>query len=323
MTDDAFVLPVDKPEGPTSHDVVADARRALGTRKIGHTGTLDPFASGLLVLCVGWATRLAEYLTDLPKSYVAEARLGVETDTLDREGRVVAETARWEGLTRREIQSAASALVGEIEQIPPQYSAKKVGGEAMHRRARRGEVVELPPVPVTIHALEVRDVDLPRVTLAVRCSSGTYVRALARDLGARLGVGAHLTSLRRTTVGGFDVERAVSLADLDDTEVVERARLSPVDALGHLPQMKVDADAARRIRHGQRIRVDEPLPGPGRMAPGRAGTALGGVDAPPSSVDLRVDAPAVEPVVVTCGVALVAIARIEGGVLKPRKVFPA
>lgn len=300
MGDDAFVLPVDKPEGPTSHDVVAQARRALGTRKIGHTGTLDPFASGLLILCVGRATRLAEYLTGLPKSYVAEARLGVETDTLDREGRVVAETDGWERLTREEIESAATTLVGEIEQVPPQFSAKKVGGEAMHRRARRGETVELAPAPVTIYDLEVDEVDLPRVTFRVRCSSGTYVRALARDLGAGLGVGAHLTALRRTAVGGLEVERAVSLDALDDAEAVEAARLSPVDALAHLSRIEVDAGAARRIRHGQRIR-----------------------HAQESHVEHVEDDGDLQPVLVTRGGELVAVADIEGGVLKPRKVFPA
>lgn len=309
MADDAFVLPVDKPEGPTSHDVVALARRALGTRKIGHTGTLDPFASGLLVLCVGRATRLAEYLTGLPKSYVAEARLGVETDTLDREGRVVAETDVWAGLTRDEIESATTALVGEIEQVPPQFSAKKVGGEAMHRKARRGETVELPPVPVTIYALEVHEVDLPRVTFSVRCSSGTYVRALARDLGAGLGVGAHLTALRRTAVGGLDVERAASLDALDVVEVVEAARLSPVDALAHLARIEVDADAARRIRHGQRIHHAK-----------ESRTAAESRTAQKSRVEHDGD---LEPVLVTRGGELVAVADVEGGVLKPRKVFPA
>jgi tRNA pseudouridine55 synthase len=326
VTDDAFVLPVDKPEGPTSHDVVARARRALGTRKIGHTGTLDPFASGLLVLCVGRATRLAEYLTGLPKSYVAEARLGVETDTLDREGRVVSETDGWEGLTREEIESAAAELVGEIEQVPPQFSAKKVGGEAMHRKARRGEVVELASVPVTIHALDVEEVYLPTVTFAVRCSSGTYVRALARDLGERLAVGAHLTGLRRTSVGDHDVGRAVSLDDLDTPGVVARARMSPVEALGHLPRIEVDAEAARRIRHGQRIRVDELPPGADGVRSGARAPTAEPIDAgeePVGAAAGSVDTAAAEPIVVTCGADLVAVARLDAGVLKPRKVFPA
>lgn len=321
MTDDAFVLLVDKPEGPTSHDVVAQARRALDTRKIGHTGTLDPFASGLLILCVGRATRLSEYLTGLPKSYVAVARLGVETDTLDREGRVVAETDRWKELGREEIETAASTLVGEIDQVPPQYSAKKVDGEAMHRKARRGEVVALPPVPVTVHAFEVHDVDPPRVTLSVRCSSGTYVRALARDLGRRLDVGAHLISLRRTAVGDLDVDDAVSLGSLERAEVVRTARLSPLEALAHLPRIAVDAEEARRIRHGQKIRVTrtavEPL---GVAAPGSPG--ISDVGSPDASAMEPAEA-VVDPVVVACGGALAAVARLEEGVLKPRKVFPA
>ncbi|NIP58321.1 MAG: tRNA pseudouridine(55) synthase TruB, partial [Gemmatimonadetes bacterium] len=200
------VLPVDKPVGPTSHDVVARARRALDTGRIGHTGTLDPFASGLLLLCVGPATRLSEYLTALEKSYVAVARLGVGTDTLDPEGAVVERSDSWSELDRARIEEASASFLGRREQVPPQFSAKKVGGEAMYARARRGERVELSPIPVEIHELELLGVDLPDVRLRIRCSSGTYVRALARDLGAALGEPAHLAELRRTAVGSFRVQ---------------------------------------------------------------------------------------------------------------------
>lgn len=295
-----FILPVDKPEGPTSHDVVASARRALETRRVGHTGTLDPFASGLLLLCVGRATRLAEYLSGFDKSYVAEARLGVETDTLDRDGRVVVESEAWRDVGAADVEGALASLVGEIGQVPPQFSAKKVAGEAMHRRARRGETVELAPVTVTVHSIEVEAIDLPGVRFRVRCSTGTYVRSLARDLGARLGTGAHLTALRRVEVGGFHVDEAVAVGDLGDEAAEWRARVSPLDAISHMARFEVDAEAAGRIRHGQRIRVGAEALGGGR-------------NEGPS------DRPAL--VVVSHADDLLAIASVENGVLKPRKVF--
>ncbi len=288
-----WVLPVDKPEGPTSHDVVARARRALGTRRVGHTGTLDPFASGLLLLCVERATRLAEYLTGLDKRYEATAVLGTSTDTDDREGAVTAETDAWRRLTGAEVQEALRALEGEQEQVPPQYSAKKVAGEAMHRRARRGERVRLEPVRVQVHEIVPLEVDLPRVRFSVHCSSGTYVRALARDLGAVLGVGGHLVALRRTAVGGFRVEDAVPADDLDDGAAAQRARLSPLEAVAHLPRVELDDPAlADRLRQGQRVRWDE-----GSRAPGDGSVAI-----------------------VSEG-GLLAIGALEDGVLRPRKVL--
>lgn len=301
-----YVLPVDKPEGPTSHDVVAMARRALGTRKIGHTGTLDPFASGVLVLCVGRATRLAEYLTGLDKSYVAEARLGVSTDTLDRDGEVVAESQAWGELTPDAIGAALAGFVGDIHQVPPQFSAKKVEGEAMHRKARRGERVALEPVSVTIHDIELMDVELPAVTFRLHCSTGTYVRAIARDLGEALGVGAHLTRLRRTRVGGFDLGGAVPASELEDAELVAARQVDPVDALRHLERIDVDASHAERIRHGQRVRVAV-----GAGVVGGEGHPAG---LPPNEAAL---------VAVVHDDRLVAVARFVDGVVKPAKVFPA
>jgi tRNA pseudouridine55 synthase len=224
-----FVLPVDKPEGPTSHDVVAAARKALSERRIGHTGTLDPFASGLLLLCVGRATRLAEYFSGLDKEYEAEARLGIATDTLDRDGNVVAVSERWSEVTEEGLEAALGALRGDIEQVPPQFSAKKVEGERAYKSARDGRRVELPPVPVTVRELTLTGVDLPFVRFRVRCSSGTYVRALARDLGAGLGVGAHLTALRRTAVGPRSVEGALRLDDLGDSALVAGAAVRPLE----------------------------------------------------------------------------------------------
>lgn len=284
-----FVLPVDKPEGPTSHDVVGAARRALGERRVGHSGTLDPFASGLLLLCVGRATRIAEYLTGLDKAYEATALLGVSTDTLDRDGEVVARSDAWRGLTAAAVRSALEALGGDVEQVPPQYSAKKVDGVAMHRRARRGERVELEACAVTIHQIELTGFDAPEVRLRVGCSSGTYVRALARDLGDALGVGAHLTRLRRTAIGRFDVADAMALDALGDASAVARARISPADALGHLPSLLVGEEAARRLAQGQRVRV---------------------ADAPDGALVAVVDPG-----------GLCAVAEVAGGVVRPQKVF--
>jgi tRNA pseudouridine55 synthase len=252
-TDDAMVLPVDKPVGPTSHDVVREARRQLGVRRIGHTGTLDPFASGLLLLCVGRATRLAEYLSGLDKSYDATARLGQSTDTLDLEGEVVEESDAWSGLDRTAIADALAAFRGEIDQIPPQFSAKKVDGVPMHRRARRGETRDLEPCRVTVHSIDLLSADLPYVRFRMRCSSGTYVRCVARDLGAELGVGAHLTALRRTGIGSFSVSGAVSVQELSDPGAVRGLAVDPLSALGHLPAIQVDDQVARRLTHGQKI----------------------------------------------------------------------
>lgn len=290
-----FVLAVDKPEGPTSHDVVAMARRALGTRRVGHTGTLDPFASGLLLLCVGHATRLAEYLTGMPKSYEATIRLGVATDTHDLHGEQIGETISVDGLGEAQIVEAVRSFVGPLDQVPPQFSAKKVDGEAMHRKARRGEHVDLPPVPVHVHEASLVRWEAPNAVVTVSCSSGTYIRAIARDLGEALECGAHLTTLRRTSVGDFDVQAAVSLEEMEDDVRVAQAKISPVDVMRHLRAVTLDAPEVERIRHGQRIRVEDPS---------EAGASTEG-----------------EVVTVRHDVDLVAIADLVDGVLRPRKVF--
>jgi tRNA pseudouridine55 synthase len=255
------VLPLDKPVGPTSHDVVVAARKALGERRMGHTGTLDPFASGLLLVCVGSATRLAQYLTGMDKTYEATARLGVATDTEDREGKVVSASEAWRDVTLEGLEAAAEGLRGTISQRPPRFSAKKVGGEAAHRRARRGEDVELAPRTVTVRELTVLRLDPPDAYLRVRCSSGTYVRSLARDLGETLGVGAHLTALRRTAIGGFSVEGALRPDELKDEARVGSAWIDPLDAIGSLPRVQVDADGVRAIGYGQAVPVEGALDG--------------------------------------------------------------
>ena len=259
------VLPVDKPAGPTSHDVVAAARRALDTRRIGHTGTLDPFATGLLLLCVGPSTKLAQYISGLDKVYEAVARLGTATDTLDATGEVVAETDAWASLDEAAVRAAFERQQGTVRQTPPAYSAKRVGGRKAYELARSGQAVELAPVEVTIHALEVESVDGADVHFRMRCSSGTYVRAVARDAGETLGVGAHLTALRRTAVGRHEVADAVGFdaltaAEADGSgsgtaEAVETVLLTPLQALAHLPRVEVDAEQARRVGHGQRLEL--------------------------------------------------------------------
>jgi tRNA pseudouridine55 synthase len=246
-------LAVDKPSGPTSHDIVAEARRELRIRKVGHTGTLDPFATGLLILAVGAATRLIEYLGSLEKEYVATARLGETTDTLDPEGDSVFVSDGWQGLNRERIEAALNSFVGEMDQMPPVFSAKKVGGESAHRRARRGEDVELKPSPVTIHEIELLALSLPEVTFRLRCSTGTYVRSVARDLGELLGVGAYLSALRRTGIGPFRVEDALSPVDLGDPEKVASRLWPPRRALQHLPELELGEAEFRRLGQGQAI----------------------------------------------------------------------
>jgi tRNA pseudouridine55 synthase len=266
-------LAVDKPSGPTSHDIVADARRSLRIRKVGHAGTLDPFATGLLLLAVGAATRLMEYLGPLEKEYVATARLGETTETLDPEGESAFVSDGWKRMDRAQIEAALKSFEGQMDQLPPVYSAKKLGGESAHRRARRGEPVELRPSSVTIHEVELLALSLPEVTFRLRCSTGTYVRSVARDLGERLGVGAYLTALRRTAIGPVRVEDALDPTDLDDPEKVAEGLMSPRQALRHLPELEVGESEFQRLGHGQSIALDDlrselnPV-SPKTMAPG-------------------------------------------------------
>ena len=296
LTTSGGVIPVDKPAGPTSHDVVAVARRLLGTPRVGHTGTLDPMATGLLLLCVGPATRLVQFLTGLPKDYEASVRLGVSTVTDDAEGDVEATSDSWRELAPGAVDDALDALRGRSWQVPPQFSAKKIGGEAAHYRARRGESVELAPVEVDVLELDLLEWQPPELQLRVRCSAGTYVRALARDLGEALGTGAHLTALRRTAIDDFSVEGALVTEALGEPSLVERAWISPADALAHLPRVEVRSDDAVRLSQGQVVAA--------------ADTGAGG---PPQDGLVAILKERV----------LVAVAEREGERLRPRKVFPA
>ena len=240
---------VDKPAGITSHDVVSRVRRLAGTRKVGHAGTLDPMATGVLVLGINRATRLLGHLMLTEKSYDATIRLGVATTTDDAEGEVVS-TAPTDGLTDEAIRAALATFVGDIEQVPTAVSAIKVDGQRAYARVRAGEDVQLAARPVTIHTLDVHEVRGAEVDISVRCSSGTYIRAIARDLGSLLGVGGHLTALRRTAVGAFDLDVAHTLDELG-----EEFRFVPIAAAARATFASYDLDERRAadVRVGRRL----------------------------------------------------------------------
>jgi tRNA pseudouridine55 synthase len=272
----------------TSHDVVHRVRRVLGLRAVGHTGTLDPFATGLLVLLLGRATRLARFLDRQTKQYLATARLGIQTSTDDLTGAVTAQSADWELISRSILERELNGLEGEQLQQPPQFSAKQVAGERSYRKARRGEVASLEPARVTVHRIDLIEYQPPDVTFRAEVSTGTYIRALARDLGERLGVGAHLTALRRQAIGSLRVDDAVSLEQLDPGAVIPAHAVLP-----DLPRVELDAEARNAVAHGRAV-VD------GREA-GRWGSG--------------------EAVALLSGNDLVAIARTEGGWLRPTVVL--
>ncbi len=246
------ILLVDKPGGITSHDVVARARRALGTRKIGHAGTLDPMATGLLVLGVEAATRLLTFIVGLDKTYEATIRLGAATDTDDADGTIVTTTDA-ASLDPIRIRDEIATLTGEISQVPSRVSAIKVGGRRAYDIARAGEEVELAARTVTVSRFAVteerREGGFVDLDVVVDCTSGTYIRALARDLGDALGVGGHLTALRRTRIGPFDVDGAASVEHIGDARLLSPAAAA-VPVLGAFP---VSQDEARDLRHGKRL----------------------------------------------------------------------
>jgi tRNA pseudouridine55 synthase len=270
-------LIIDKPAGWTSHDVVARVRHLLHERRVGHTGTLDPFATGLLVLLTGRATRLAQFLSGLEKEYEAVIRLGYATDTGDVTGKPLmnSEAPNFPVSDMKfgeaEIEAALASLRGEIDQIPPMYSAKKQQGRKLYELARRGEEVERQPVRVTIQKFETNrakggllkdnldgtyDLDV-----LVACSAGTYVRTLAEDFGKRLGIGAHVAELRRTRVGGFGIESASTLDQLQQSiaeEALGRVLLTPDAALAHLPAIDLNVDDVRKARNGVNVSAQKP-----------------------------------------------------------------
>jgi len=255
---------VDKPAGPTSFDVVRRVSGALRASKAGHTGTLDPMATGLLAVCLGEAVKLQQFLVEGDKRYLAEVAFGTATDTEDAEGRVV-ETGDPSGLAAAAVTAALLELTGEIEQLPPMYSAVRVGGRRLHRAARAGVEVERPPRRVRVHALELLAFEPPRGGLArarlrVRCGKGTYVRTLAASLGRLVGVPAHLSGLRRTGAGPFALEDALALDEIlrlarEEGPALAARVISPSDALSFLPGVRLDARQERALRQGQVLEV--------------------------------------------------------------------
>ena len=249
------VLVVDKPVGLTSHDVVQIIRRGTGIRRAGHTGTLDPRASGVLVVLIGPAVRLSEYVSASDKRYQATIRLGSSTDTFDAEGRVTS-SAPVGSITEEQFEDILDQYVGEIEQVPPPFSAIKVAGRKAYEMAREGEEVTLEPRVIQVYSLELLEWDSPEAVVDVFCSSGTYVRSLANDLGNALGVGAHLVGLRRTKSGRFTLRDAVPLRRLQESFTAGdwyRYLIPAAEALAEWPMVELDADQVELIRHGHRV----------------------------------------------------------------------
>lgn len=277
MADMDGVLIIDKPAGMTSHDVVARVRRITAHRRVGHTGTLDPFATGVLVVLVGRATRLAQFLSGAEKEYQAVIRLGFATDTGDRTGQRMPDAADQShakaqstlSFRKEEIERALASLRGAIEQTPPMYSAKKIAGRKLYELARRGEEVERPAVRVNISAFEPitpetllveNDDGAKDLNARVVCSAGTYIRTLAEDFGKGLGVGAHVAELRRTRAGQFKIEDAVTLdrlAEAVESGSLEQILISPDAAVSFLPALQLESDLARRVVNGIDVQIED------------------------------------------------------------------
>ena len=253
------VLVVDKPVGMTSHDVVQSVRRGTGIRRAGHTGTLDPRASGVLVVLIGPAVRLSEYVSASDKRYQATIRIGSTTDTYDAEGRITSQN-QFEDISEEQFDEILQQFVGEIKQVPPPYSAVKVKGRKAYEMARKGEEVELQPRTINVYSLEVLEWALPEAVIDVYCSSGTYVRSLTNDLGNALGTGAFLVGLRRTKSGRFTLRDAVPLRRLQesfDAGDWYKFLIPAAEALADWPLIELDADQVEKVRHGHRIPAEE------------------------------------------------------------------
>ncbi len=284
-------LNINKPAGMTSHDVVARLRRALGLRKLGHAGTLDPLATGVLVLCVGRATRLSEYVMRGDKRYLAVVRPGVSTDTWDAEGEVL-DRRDASGLQREAVMEALDSFRGDLEQLPPMYSAVKQDGRKLYELARAGVAVTRRPRSVTLHSLELVDWTPPTFTLELTCSAGTYVRSLAHDLGEALGTGAHLAALTRTASGAFRLQDATTPDDLLARPDWRSLLVPAAQALPQIPSLHLDEAACDHLLQGRTV----------ARRKGDPSTAL---------------AQALTP-----GGSLLAIVEGDASLWKPRKVFP-
>lgn len=253
------VLVVDKPVGMTSHDVVQVIRNGTGLRRAGHTGTLDPRASGVLVILVGPAVRLSEYVSASDKRYQAIIRLGSSTDTFDADGKFT-RTDQPVDVTEEQFEKVLQTFIGEIEQVPPPYSAVKVQGRKAYEMARQGEEVDLTPRKITVHHLEVLEWAPPEVVIDVHCSSGTYVRSLANDLGVQLGCGAYLVGLRRTKSGRFSLRDATPLRKLQEAFAAGnwyQYLIPAAEALGDWPAVELSPDEVEGVRHGHRVQARE------------------------------------------------------------------
>lgn len=256
------IINIRKEAGFTSHDVVAKMRGILRQKKIGHTGTLDPQATGVLPVCLGSGTKLCDMLTDKDKEYVAELLLGVCTDTQDTTGRVLNE--RPVEVSEQEVRDAVCSFVGEYDQIPPMYSALKVDGKKLYELARAGKEVERKARRVTIAEIEILEIQLPVVKMRVACSKGTYIRTLCADIGEKLGCGGTMQSLVRTKVGQFTIDQAVTLAELEQLRDAERVGevLLPVDAVfGHCPVLHIRKDTERLLENGNAVYPDQTAEG--------------------------------------------------------------
>ncbi|PYS87620.1 MAG: tRNA pseudouridine(55) synthase TruB [Acidobacteria bacterium] len=256
------ILITDKPAGMTSHDVVNRVRRILKTKKVGHTGTLDPFATGVLVMLVGKATRLAQFVDKDEKEYEAVIRFGFETDTGDRTGSPKSKVQSPKSLRKEDIESVLRQFRGEIEQIPPMYSAKKVAGRKLYEHARKGVEIAREPVKITIRKLEIVDPTqiiepFSEVRIRVVCSAGTYIRTLAEDIGRAVGVGAHLDALRRTRAGRFSIADATTLGDMEKSDDPTAFLLPLEEVVGHIKGFVLEETRVKKTIRGLSTRIDQ------------------------------------------------------------------
>ena len=280
---------IDKPKGLTSHDVVARVRRASGTRRVGHAGTLDPFATGVLVCCIGRATRLVQFLVGLDKEYIATVRLGYATDTQDGTGQQITPLRSSNELSLDELNGVLDQFIGPRLQTPPMFSAKKVAGERLYRAARAGREVKREPVSIVVHTIKLLGDSAPALSInedgtcdfrmQVRCSSGTYIRTLAHDVGERLGFGAHLIELRRTEVGHFRLADAVTLEELEKMTLddLSNALINTSDMLSHIPIVKLDEERIKLVLNGREFSSSGYEPAIGNGSPVRLCDQRGGL----------------------------------------------
>ena len=251
------VIVIDKPAGKTSHDVVSEVKKILGVKKAGHTGTLDPMVTGVLPVCLNEATKLAGFLTGEDKEYLATMLLGVKTDTLDIEGKIISQSDNF--VTEEEIRAAIAQMVGTIKQVPPAYSAIKHCGKPLYKWARKGVLLEMEPREVKIHSIVIEDISFPRVTFRVVCSKGTYIRTLCSDVGDLLGLGACLCNLRRLKSGYFSEEMAVSLNNYEDNDKKDKLleKILPMaELLPLLSSIELEDHSAAKLRNGWQPSVE-------------------------------------------------------------------